>query len=437
MILLKIAFRNIIKNKKNTLFIGITIFIASFMFFISNFTMNGVENQVIDGYMKFQVGHVVVEWEAMNDIDLMDKTKYLTNVQSYNKNDMDRNNKSVKILKDLWQQNENDIDIVVPVVKKNVQFSTDDGLDSLVLYGITKKEKDYLLDSATLNIIEGTILSEEENTICISEEKAELNNLTIGDTMTFTIVNQKGTKEKVTCNIIGIYENKAGYDNLYGFMNFDQLKELYSLEYFDYTKVFLKDIDKSYVFADKIDEILSKNNASLVARDFMEASQFYTNNPKIIRSFFNIFIIMFLLIIIIGFRSTIKMNLITRYKEFGTLRAIGYSKVKCYIIIFLEVLLLSLITLTLALVLSLILVIIVNMKGNGVYVGSGAITYVMGGERFYPYIKENNIIVGIGLMVIFSIISTFSPSVKMLNTNIVDLLAQRFKKRSLFTLKKK
>jgi ABC-type lipoprotein release transport system permease subunit len=399
--------------------------------------MNGVENQVIDGYMKFQVGHVVVEWEAMNDIDLMDKTKYLTNVQSYNNNDMDRNNKSVELLKDIWQQNENDIDIVIPVIKKNVQFVTDDGLDSIVLYGITKKEKDYLLDSSTLNIIEGTVLSEEENTICISEEKAEINNLTIGDTMTFTIVDENGTKKKVTCNIIGIYENKAGYDNLYGFMNFDELKALYNLKYFDYAKVFLKDSDKSYVFADKIDEILSKNNASLVARDFMEASQFYTNNPKIIRSFFNIFIIMFLFIIIIGFRSTIKMNLITRYKEFGTLRAIGYSKVKCYIIIFLEVLLLSLMALSLALILSLSIVIIVNMKGNGVYVGSGAITYVMGGERFYPFIKENNIIVGIGLMVLFSLISTFSPSVKMLNTNIVDLLAQRFKKKSLLTLKKK
>jgi len=57
-LILKIAFRNLVQNKWRSLLIGCALFTSSFLLLISNAAMNGVENQVISSYVHYQTGHV-------------------------------------------------------------------------------------------------------------------------------------------------------------------------------------------------------------------------------------------------------------------------------------------------------------------------------------------------------------------------------------------
>ena len=57
-IILKIAVRNIRQNRKRSFLIGLTIFISSFLLLLSDAALNGIEKQVLRGYIPLQSGEV-------------------------------------------------------------------------------------------------------------------------------------------------------------------------------------------------------------------------------------------------------------------------------------------------------------------------------------------------------------------------------------------
>ena len=67
-ILIKIAFRNIIKGWKKSLPIFSAICISCMIFLISNALFNGAEEQIISGYISNHAGHVMLLWEEAHDV---------------------------------------------------------------------------------------------------------------------------------------------------------------------------------------------------------------------------------------------------------------------------------------------------------------------------------------------------------------------------------
>ncbi len=427
MSLLKIAFRNVKKDKKNSLFIGLTIFIAALIFFAINFTMNGVEEQVLKGYLNLQSGHVIIEWKDMENVSKMSTTKFLSDLKTFDPKEKDKNDASIKALKEYGTADKEKVSGYFPTIKRGIQFSTQNNHDTVILFGITKEDKDFLEESKTIKIEEGEFISPEPNGICISREKADLNNLSIGDEITTTIVDLADKKTDLTLKITGIYENGAGYDNLYGFLDLDQLRSYYAYgeDYFDYIRVYLKDTNGISAFSKDLNSYLTANNTNLRAESYTSASTFYTTVPKTLRIFFNCFVVLLLLVIGVGVSSTIRMNLYERMKIFGTLRAIGYSKRQCFLIVFYEMALICLAALGLSFLVMAAALAILNIGGNGVYVGSGQITYVLGGERFYPSMKFINIVLGVAFMLGLSIIVTYRTMKKLIARSITDLLLKR------------
>lgn len=425
--LLKIAFRNVKKDKKTSLFIGMTIFIAAIIFFAINFTMNGVEDQVLKGYLNLQSGHVIIEWEDMEKVDKMDTTKFLTNLRTFDPEEDKENEASINALKDYDVSNKAEVKGYYPIIKRSIQFSTGNNQDTVILFGINAEDRAFIIDTNTIRMEEGEMISSTENGICISREKAELNDLNLGDEITTTIVNLDNEKIDATFKITGIYENGAGYDNLYGFMNLEQLKEIYAYDdnYFDYIRVYLKDMNNISEFATELDEYLVNNNTNLRAESYISASTFYTTVPQTLRIFFNGFVVLLLLVIGVGVSSTIRMNLYERMKIFGTLRAIGYSRNQCFLIVFYEMAIICLFALGMSFLVMSVLLALINMGGSGVYVGSGAITYVLGGERFYPSMRVFNIVLGVVFMLGLSISVTYRIMKKLIVRNITDLLSKR------------
>jgi putative ABC transport system permease protein len=143
-------------------------------------------------------------------------------------------------------------------------------------------------------------------------------------------------------------------------------------------------------------------------------------------------------VIAIGLRSTIRMNLYERMREFGTLRAIGYSRRQSYSIIFFEAFFLSLLSLAGAFVIAAILEMILGTKG--IYLGPGPLSY-FGGEYLYPQIQVADVILAIIVMVLFTLISTLSPGLQLCFQNITDIMAKRQKRvkilKAMFARKRK
>jgi ABC-type lipoprotein release transport system permease subunit len=119
------------------------------------------------------------------------------------------------------------------------------------------------------------------------------------------------------------------------------------------------------------------------------------------------------------------MSGIERYTEIGTLRAIGYNRFQSFILIFLEIFILSLIFFSIAFILNLVLVLIFGK--TGIYIGKGTIAYALGGESVYPLFDPSDTLTALIIITGFSLFAPLKPGLRLCCQKITDLLAQNQK----------
>ncbi|MDP4180287.1 MAG: FtsX-like permease family protein [Bacillota bacterium] len=429
-IILKIAFRNLILNRKRFFLIGSTIFLSSLMLLVSSAAINGVQTQILKSYINLQSGHITIVREEMKKVSDLDPMRllFLKN-GNYDPEKFYLDEKAQKRLNDYVDKYKDEIKAFFPSIRGGAQLITDDISDAMLsVYGLSEDNAKFLTDTQTVSTEEGKLLSDEDYSICICKEKAVSDNLKLGDKVKIGVVTHGGKRKELAFTIRGIYSKGAGYDAFYGFVSEKNARELFEAKqgYFDTARIYMKDINKSVKFAGDLDKYLMKESNLFRAESYFQASAFYTNLALILKTFFTVFIIILLCIIAVGLRSSIRMNLYERMKEFGTIRSIGYSRLQSFFIIFMEIFLLALIFLFFAFVISFVLILILG--NTGINVGSGPMSYAMGGEIFYPEMKPGDVLFALAAIIVFVMASTIGPGLKLCYQNITDIMMKRQKR---------
>ena len=427
MLIIKIALRNLAMNKWRSLLIGFALFTSSFLLLISNAAMNGVEDQVIRSYVHFQPGHVAVMWSGMKEISAKDASRFLHKLVSYNPELGTDNLEAIAQLEQFLGNNRNAVQAGFPSIMCLGRYSAGKVNDQFVVFGLTREHAAFLQQAKTLTIIKGELPDSETPGICISQFLAEDLGLNPGDSMQVRVAtNAKEIREQEFV-ITGIYANGAGYDNFFAFMTDEDARAFTGVPQplFDIYRIYLNIPKQAGEFAWKLNTYLD-GNPTLYAESYKDASTFYTNNSKYMRIMFNIFIFFILTVIAFGLMATIRMNLFERMREFGTLRAIGYSRSQNYGIIFAEMFLLAALALIAALILAGTLVAILG--NTGIYVGTGAISYGLGGERFWPELRTSDILLAGSAVTFFALLATLGPGLSICYQEISDMMHKRQKR---------
>jgi hypothetical protein len=114
--LVKIAFRNIIKNKKRSLFIGLAIFISCFILLISDAFGNGTAAAILNEYYYQQAGDVVLLWEKALEIEKDSPSRiYLSQFESEKAKE---NKQALAGLSVFLRQHESEIENAFQVVRR-------------------------------------------------------------------------------------------------------------------------------------------------------------------------------------------------------------------------------------------------------------------------------------------------------------------------------
>ncbi|MDT8977364.1 FtsX-like permease family protein [Paenibacillus sp. chi10] len=431
--IIKIAFRNILAKKKRSILIGLAIWLSLFLLMTTDAIMNGAQKQVSKSYVNLQSGDVAVIWENTKKVKNSDPSRLLA-IQAFEAEKKDQNQQAISRLETFVKDHSEEIQAYYPTIIRNAQMTKGNTVDTAKVFSLTPQYQDMLLASETVKMDQGVLLSDQPYSICISADKAKANHLKLGDKVTFEAITPDGTSKSLDFVITGIYSNMAIYDNKYSFMSYNNAKELFDFEsgYFDVGRIFLKHPDQRGRFAETMDQYLTSESPILRAESSEMASSFFTNTSTMLKASFEVFVVFFLCVIALGIYSTIKMNLFGRMKEFGTIRAIGYSRFQSFLIIFFEFYFLSIIAMVAALIMVVVLVLIVG--NTGIYLGSGAITTVIGGERIYPVLKVGDTILAFLIITLFTIISSGGPGLKLCYQNITDLMLKRQRKISLFSI---
>lgn len=431
-ILFKIAFRNVLQHKKQSILVGLTLILAIMMISMISVAINGMEQQVYTNYIKIQSGHVIGIWEDVKNMSNMspERLLYLINKQ-LREEDKHMNKKAARYFKEFVASRSYEVETAFYQVRQLMEIESEScKYNNCTIFSLSEAHAKWMLENESVPMEEGVLYSEDG--VSISRESADRLAVKIGDEVDLQVKDVNGEEKHIKRKITGIFANKAQYENYYVFMPEEVAYELvgYDKELFDMARVYLKDIDNAKAFADALDAKLLEIGETLRAEDYKEASIFFTQFYGILKAFYKIFFGFILCVIAVGLSATIHMNLLTRREEFGTLRAIGYSKGRCYAIIFLELFILAVIGAGIAIGATVGFTAIFGK--SGIYVGGGAVTYMLGGESFIPVIMWSDVWFCVGTIVIFALVATVLPSKKLLGQGLTDLLAKRQSKKKKF-----
>jgi ABC-type lipoprotein release transport system permease subunit len=429
LILIKIALRNVLKNKRRTLLIGLSIFISSLIFLAGNAMTNGAEKQIMKGYVNYQTGHVVVFWENVKEIS-PDRPERLFGSRYDVKKDAE-NRRALANFNALVEKYGDRIEASYTSLFR-VAYAHGKSTFSLV-YSLTPKNRDFLLSTGTTTLLAGTLDFNDGYGVCISEKMAADLNLRLHDPITLEVTTPHGAKNSMDYQVTGICKNTAPWETSFVFMEQTDADALFDVDagYFDIGRILLKNPDEAGAFAKMLDDELLKASPVLRAESYREASLLYVTLGSYQRTLATFFSFFLLFIIGMGIRSTVRMNLFERMQEFGTLRAIGYERFRIFLIVFFEILFLSFLALLAAVAVSGVFVFAFGTYG--LYIGSGPMSYNYGGEYIYPFLVASDIITCVLAITILSLLSILKPALTICAQKISDILARR-KKRVLVLL---
>ena len=428
--LIRIALRNVWAQKRRNSLIGLAVMVSALLLLLSDAVMNGVTRQVLRGYLNLQSGHVAVVWSEMKTVKPNDAARFLTKLKSFDPAQAEANRQATQRLKQYLADSSSDVAAFFPAVRRSVQTKVGDQINRSIAYGLTKANRDHLLNTGTIRMVAGRLPDGSGHAVALSQESATTQGLTIGSQIILeTAVGDEW--KSVTFEVTGIYANGAGYDNYYAFMDDGVARDLfgYGPDEFDAGQIFLKDQSRAERFAHDLDAYLLAGGTVLRAESYAEASPFYTNNSRLMKMMFNGNVVFLLIIIAVGLRATIGINLMQRMREFGTIRAIGFGRWQNYIMILAEVWFLAMAALLVAFVLAAGLT--WWFGSRGVWVGPGAISFALGGESFYPELSAWDVVKALGIILGFAVFATLGPGLRIVGHGITDLLLARQRRVSL------
>lgn len=428
--ILKVALRSVKKNIRRMFLIGIAIFGSSFLLLFVCAIMNGAAVQTVSRYRNIQTGDAIVMWKSLYNTSNSNVERFIDVYESlsFKNGDGNQNDKAIDRMSSFLSDNKNQIEMSVPTIRRNAQIDFNKKSDAaLIIYSIKPESEKYIISSSALNMKEGKILSGEANSICISESKAKSDSIKLNDKIKVEALTVDGKSKTQEFTVTGIYADGAFYDDYYGFVSYDDATRFFGMKdgYFDICKVFLKEPNNADNFAESFDTYLKQDSPLLRVQSYKTADTFFPSISNLVKIAFGIFIVFLLLIIAIGLRSTVRLNIMERMKEFGTFRAIGFSRRQVFCMIFFEILFVSCVFLFAAIVVA---VALITVLGNtGIFVGQGP-SSILGGESVYPLLKITDIIAVIIIILLFSLISTFGPGLDIVYQKISDIMVRRRQK---------
>jgi len=430
-VLIKIAFRNIVKNKKRSLLIGLAIFISCFILLLSNAVGNGTAEAILNEYYYQQGGDVVLLWE--NAMKIENDSPSRIYISAFDADKVKQNKAALARLHDFLTRHNHEIKDTYRVVRRGVVMALPQDMINVNVYGMEDREWPFLQQKRLVTLERGVFKPEERYTVIISQLIASSNRLKLGDWITLDAVSAYGAQNSMDFKITGIYKNGVPWNNDYIYMWDRDARVLYDFdpEDFDSMRIYLNNPGEGTRFAHELDSYLTKAGDVLRALPGSTATVFFSGQAEFFKSLYTFFVIFLLIIIAFGIRATVRMNLFERMREFGTLRAIGYNRMQNFFIIFCEIFLLAFFSLFFALICTVLLMLIVGQ--SGIYIGSGAVSYLFGGDYLYPVLYLQDIVFALIVIMVLSLLAPFKPGLKLCFQKITDTL-RKYQERTLLTL---
>ncbi|MCK5085992.1 MAG: ABC transporter permease [Melioribacteraceae bacterium] len=399
----KIAWRNIWRNKRRTILTMMSIFLAAFLSLFTRSMQKGSYANMIDNAVKLSTGYLQIHDEGFWENKSIDRTFIHS-----------------KELLAIVENSEN-VTIVLPRLESFALVSS--GLNtkgSLVI--ATEPEIENGINKLAEKMISGEYLIENDQGIIVAEKLAEYLQIETGDTLVLLGQGYHGVTAAAQYRVKGIFKFPIPQlNNQLIYMSLQAGQEFYAA--YNRATSYSIMIDNPETI-DELAESLSNEIG-----DQYEVMTWDKMNKEMVQAIQsdNVggVIMLGILYLVIGFGvfGTVMMMTMERRKEFAVMVAVGMQKIKLFLIVFTETLMIGLVAVLAALIASYPLLLYLYYNPIPLTGEIAEAMEMFGVEPIMPFAITADIFINQSLAVILiSIIAILYPLSSILRFNILKAM---------------
>lgn len=316
MILFKIAFRNILKNGRRSLF---TVLAVSFGFAAVNLFQGYVHNtyelirkQAIHGE---GLGHLTVFKKGFLKQGKIHPSKYI-----FQKEEMDA------ILQWLRQ----DPEVAVASPRLDISGLVSNGRVSVIFWakGMVPSDQDRIRGDVKETLLQGKHLHDgRPSGAVVSSGLAEMLDLKVGDTAVIVGSTLEGMTNALDIQVAGLYDTMISATNDMSIqLTLEHAQNLYDTHGADRVSVLLRQSGTLMDSRSRITQALGDLGIPVEVKTWEELSLFYRQTKETLDTIFFFINFIVLVIAVMSIVNTMSMSIIERTREIGTMRALGLKR---------------------------------------------------------------------------------------------------------------
>ncbi len=401
--LLKLAWRNLWRNKRRSLIVLVSIIVGVAILLINEGFTNGLVYSMLSNQVKTHTSHIQIHRNGFNS----DKQ-----IESVLPN-------SGKVISDLEEHG-----FVKNYSKREIAFgllTSPSGSAGCALTGV-EYDKEANITNISQRVIEGSYLTGKSKEIVIGKKMAEKLDVKIGSKVVMVSNSYEGVVENRLFRISGIYKStNSNHDKLYIYVNLKDAQEMLALgNNINEIAIVTDDTEKVYNY--KEDLIKSLNN------DAYEVLSFEDLNPMImayIGSYKQMIYIMYMIFVVaalFGIINTMLMSVFERVQEIGILMSLGMKKSKIFMMIIQEALVLGGFGTAIGFISGMIVVLVLSGTGIDFSLFSAGLSSFGLDSTVYPILKVQTILNSLLIMPFATVIGAVYPAIKAVKLAPTDAM---------------
>jgi putative ABC transport system permease protein len=329
--LFKIAWRNVIRNKRRTIITVIAIVFAAYLSVIMRGMQKGVYSVSITNAVEMMSGYMQIQEEEFNETPSL------------------RNSFKMDLALFSYLKNNEKIKGVSPRINSNCLIGSDNTSLGAMLIALNP-ELDKNVTKLNEKVEKGKFLNNDNIYEIVVGEKLMKNlNSSVGDTVVILASSYEGYMGNLKFVIGGSFKTGSPeLDKSTLFMNIKAADELLSMHNkITSVAIGLNSLEDLIVIKDEISNHIKDSNLTVL--DWGELMPDLKQSIEFDDASGIVYLMFLILIVGFGIMNTINMSVTERYKEFGVMLALGAKHGFIAMTLFLEIVIITLISLTVGL----------------------------------------------------------------------------------------
>ena len=320
--LLKLAFRNILRNRRRSLFTGLSMLVGYMLLVISLSMQEGSYHWILKAYTQSQSGHIQIN-----------HPEYIEQPTLY---------KTVNELDELltWLKQFDWITHAVPRIEGAGLVYGEQESSTLPIMGIDV-ENEAKISTIKDRIAQGEYFKSTEHHVILGAQAAKQLNANIGDSLVIISQAIDGSMANDLFEVVGILENPQARDAMLLYMPLPVMQTFMVMENKAHrVLVNTADYRQADFYAQTLNNALQRDFETIQAHTWKQVEKEFYRTMQADKQGNQVSIYIIVFLVCLGVLNTILMSLLERKGEYGVLRAIGAGRLHLFNMIMLEALML-------------------------------------------------------------------------------------------------